>query len=571
MRTDQCELEVTTHVLFLFFTDPPRAFSSSVAALAAVVRQAGDRASALEVVRTERIDDVAERVDSIAPDVLAVSVMSRDWPGASALLERISSTPLVVVGGYHASLAADEVARHPRVDAICIGEGERPLRRMLQRVAQGEALVTEPGLWARTDRGWTEPKPGADPEPDIAALPWWDYEVFGPVSRALRDGVNTFGPHADGYLPTRAGRGCPYTCSYCSAPRWGKLQGYGAPDRRNTRPVSELCNELSSLRDRYSPEGFEFWDEHFPIHIDWLEELAAEYPKRVGLPFKVEMHPSAATRKRLELLVRAGCSLFHCGIEAGDETFRKEVLNRRTADATLQRVFDDCRELGLETSASLMTMLPGETRQQMHSTTSLVKRLQPGSFMWSNYHPLPGTVLGDASVAEWPGNARETFDDYDDVVMRTPPSVDDEERAATFRELRDLQVDLVELATRREGGKGAALRARPVEVPVPERPPPARFAALLGLAPPDGPAARPRVKLAAFEHGVVTIRIEHPAFDSREIRLAARDGSPSFVETKHLALSYGGREAPESLLRLLTGIARRLENSSLEDLRRALE
>ena len=94
------------------------------------------------------------------------------------------------------------------------------------------------------------------------------------------------------------------------------------------------------------------------------------------------MHPSAATRERLELLVEAGCALFHCGVESGDEQFRHDVLNRRNTDARLQQLFDDCRALGLETSASLMTMLPGETRAQTRSTTDLLHRLQPGSFLW---------------------------------------------------------------------------------------------------------------------------------------------------------------------------------------------
>ena len=104
----------------------------------------------------------------------------------------------------------------------------------------------------------------------------------------------------------------------------------------------------------------------------------------------------------------------------GDEELRRKTLNRRTRDIELQRVFDDCRRLGLATSASLMTTLPGETRQQTRSTTELLRRLQPGSFMWSTYQPLPGTPLGDAAVDQWPGPSRETFDDYASTAGRTP-------------------------------------------------------------------------------------------------------------------------------------------------------
>jgi hypothetical protein len=170
------------------------------------------------------------------------------------------------------------------VNASACGYGARPLTTLLEQLERGRPRESYPGMWIRdwsAGGGWTDPIPGADPEPDIVALPAWDYDVFGDMKTILRTGVNTFGPHVDGYLPTRAGRGCPFTCAYCSAPRWGKLQNFAAKDKRNTRPVAHLCDELASLRDRYEPEGFEFWDEHFPISVEWLRELAREYPLAV--------------------------------------------------------------------------------------------------------------------------------------------------------------------------------------------------------------------------------------------------------------------------------------------------
>lgn len=553
-------------VLFVFFTDPPRPFSASVAALSAVVRARGHEPRALEVVRRRSIAAVAAEIAAHAPDVLAVSTMTRDWPGARALLERLGGRPYVVVGGYHPSLAPADVAACAAVDAIAVGEGERPLAALLDALAAGRRPATRPGLWVRGARGFEGPVPGADPVPDIADLPRWDYEVFGGVRRIVGEGVNTFGPHTDRYLPTRASRGCPFTCAYCSAPQWGRQQGYAAAGRRNVRPVAQLCDELAELRDRDAPEGFEFWDEHFPLDVEWLREFSRTYPHRVGLPFKVEMHPNAATRERLGLLAAAGCALFHCGVEAGDADLRREVLRRRTSDARLQQVFSDCRELGLATSASLMTMLPGETRTMTRATVDLLHRLRPGSFMWSTYQALPGTRLGDAAVAAWSGPARERFDDYDEPPSRTPPRVSEEERRETFRELADLQGALVQLAAPPTG----ASRARPVEIPGPRRPASPRLAALLGLAPADAPLAGPRVNRASCATNVVTIEIEHPAFAPHEVLISPREGSRHFVAAGKLGLSYRGREAPPELLRVLAEVARRLGDTDLAALREAI-
>lgn len=556
-------------VSFLFFTDPPRPFSSSVAALSAVVREAGHEPSCLEIARKSEIANAVERVERVRPDVIAVSAMSRDWPGAHALLERAASVTdaYVVVGGYHATLAPGDVAACAAVDAICIGEGERPLAALLEQLALGRPRASLPGLWVRDGTGWTPSVPGADPEPDIAALPRWDYEVFGDIRGSLARGINTFGPHVDRYLPTRASRGCPFSCAYCSAPTWGRTGGLSRKQMRNTRPVEDLCDELADLRDRYDPEGFEFWDEHFPVDLGWLRALARELPRRVGLPFKVEMHPSAATRERLELLVEAGCSLFHCGVEAGDETLRRRTLNRRTRDDVLQRVFDDARSLGLETSASLMTALPGETREQTRATTTLLRRLRPGSFMWSTYQPLPGTVLGDAAVQRWPAPARERFDDYSKIRSATPDAMTEAERQQTFRELNELQSELVSRASPRSDG---STRPRPVEVPAGKKPVPAKLAGMLGLAPPGAPLSEGvRINAASWESGAVSIEVEGEKLPPHQVDIGPLDGSRCYTATRHLALSYRGREAPESLLETLEIIARHVASLDIEDLRRA--
>jgi len=556
-------------VLFVYFTDPPRQFSSSVAALAAVVRARGHSPAALEVSCKGSVADATTDIVRAAPDVIAVSAMSRDWPGASAVLTRVraSSRAFVVVGGYHATLAPNDVASCDAVDAIGIGEGEHALGALLDTLDAGGTPVTIPGLWARGQKGWQGPPPAAWPELDIGKLLPWDYDVFGDVRAILARGINTFGPHVDRYLPTRASRGCPFTCSYCSAPAWGKIGGHARPDRVNVRPVEHLVTELAAVRDRYEPEGFEFWDEHFPLSIEWLRELARIYPERVGLPFKVEMHPNAASRERLALLVEAGCVLFHCGVEAGDEQLRRDVLHRRTRDADLQRVFDDCRSLGLATSASLMTMLPGETRAQMVSTTTLLRRLRPGSFMWSTYQPLPGTPLGDAAVSAWPTPATDRLDDHAPYETRTPPAVTSSEREETYRELATLQASLVAAA-----GEGRAERGRPVDVPTPRGAPPAGLLERLGLG---GPSASldlvTRINAAVLQRGVLTLEIEAARAAPCTVTIGPNDGSRFYRTTTRLGLSYRGREAPAVVLRAIDAMAARIADLGMEDLRRFFE
>ncbi len=543
-------------VVFVFFTAPPSPFSSSVAALAPIVRAGGHVPDARMVERTEAIDPVVADLLARGPDVIAVSSMTRDWPGARALLERLAphTDATTVVGGYHASLAPRDVAASAAVDAVVIGEGERPLARLLEQLDAGAPLESGPGLWVRDGGSFPGTIPGADSEADIADLPWWDYDLFGDMRAHLDRGVNTFGPIADRYLPVRASRGCPYSCAYCSAPAWGRLGGFAEKERRNRRPVDHLCDELADLVARYDPEGFEFWDEHFPLDLEWLRAFARTYPARVGRPFKVEMHPRAATRERLELLAEAGIALFHCGVEAGDAELRRTVLNRRTTDEQLQRVFDDCRDLEIPTSASLMTTLPQESRAMAHSTVGLLRKLKPDSFMWSNYQALPGTVLGEAAVSHWPGPASETFADHDPPAWTEPPPMSEAERAATFAEIRSLQLELVAAASEKED------RPRPVDVPAPAKAlSPAAIAPLFGLS------AGTIVDAVAGTDGLL-LTVEGDAIGRQTVVVAPRDEGRHYVTSRHLGLSYRGSDAPAALLRLLEAMARAAGPASMDEL-----
>ncbi len=439
-------------VVFVGLSEPQSPYSPPIAALSAAVRAAGHESVFLGFPLASRVCDASDAIARAGGDVVAITMMSRDWPGVRSLLPLVkaSTGAFTVVGGYHATLAARQVAECEAIDAICIGEGEVCFPALLDQLERSERPRTFPGMWLRGDGGFAPPLPPAAPALDIASLPLWDHQVLGGVDRLLDHGVNIFGDSRDRFLPWRASRGCPYDCTFCSAPRWGSAAGYDSKGARNVWPVDDLCRNLAAVRDRHHPDGFEFWDEHFPVDLDWLRDLAREYPRRVGLPFRAEMHPSAATRGRLALLAAAGCVLFHCGVEEGDPLYRRRVLNRRSSDEVLARVFDDARSLGLATSASVMVACPGETPAQMEATLTLLRHLRPDHLFWSKYHPLPGTALGDP-VAPPPAADLDRFDDYRRLALLVDPRcLDDEAHAELFGRFDALKRELADARSRRE-------------------------------------------------------------------------------------------------------------------------
>jgi radical SAM superfamily enzyme YgiQ (UPF0313 family) len=390
--------------LLLYVRNQDFAFNTSVAALAGVARDEGFEYAAYGIHDGQRVDEVLEAVLAYDPQLVCATFMTRDIMGFRALFPRLQarSHALIAVGGYHVTSRPLQVARWPGVDVICIGEGERALRALLHARARQTPLAGIPGLWVRTRDGFQGVPPAADPEPDMADLPRWDYSVF---AEPLIPGEN-----GRQYLVTRTSRACPFACTYCTVPLWESTNGLRQRHFNNARPVADLCAELAMLRDRYHPTDIEFWDPQFRFTSDWLEEFSVRYRTEVGLPFRVLMHAKTLNQARIALLAKAGCTQIYCGIESGDFDFRKQVLNKSCTDDDIVRTTAWVQHAGIKASAFVMWNMPGETREQAEKTIAMVERIGFDQVRINSYIPLPGTALGDALRRDFPDEAVETFE-----------------------------------------------------------------------------------------------------------------------------------------------------------------
>lgn len=548
-------------VVFLYVHDRFTPFSTAIAALAGAVRADGYELVRCGVPIGASVEEATERVVGCAPDVVAASFMSRDFPLVTRVLSeaRRRTFAFVVAGGYHATLDAGSVARAGVADAIGVGEGERPFRRLLGVLAAGARPQTGAGLWvAEPGGGFAGERPSADREPDVDRLPSWDYELFADVATESSM-YGWVGP--DRYLPVRASRGCPFDCSYCSNPAWTAVNELRARGVRNVRSVDRLLDELVALRARFEPQGFEFWDEHFPIEPSWIEAFADAYPRRVGLPFRVEMHPNTARPERLATLARAGCALVHFGVESGDHELRRGLLKRRTSDAVYERIFAEARALGMETSASVMTALPGESFAMGERTLDLVRRLAPDHLSFAAYAPLPGTELGARASAAVGVGGGDRFEStlVGERALIEPDAMTHGEATRLLRGLRALQAELRARARERRGLRPDDARAGDE---------------------PMGDAALDTLRALCGEgltlHGAsldarsMILHVGREAARATVVIEPRRPGARSFLATPQLLLSYRGASLDPTLETPLRALARSLGPRTFDELTRAL-
>jgi radical SAM superfamily enzyme YgiQ (UPF0313 family) len=566
----------TVKTLILFPLNPGVPFNTSAAALAGVARHNRFECTAHPIADGQPIEHVLDAVLKAEPDVVCGTFMTRDILGFRsffALLKQHSDA-FTAVGGYHATIRPRHVSQWAGVDAIGIGEGERAFLSLLRVTAEGQRIRTAPGLWVRSADGFADPIPPADPELTITDLPPWDYSILpSPLFK---------GEAGRRFLVTRTSRACPFACTYCTVPAWEATNGLRQRQFVNVRPVQHVCDELARLRDQYEPTDIEFWDPQFPFANPWLEELAERFPVEVGLPFRVLMHVKTLNEHRIRLLAKAGCSQLYFGLESGDAEFRKTVLNKACSDDDIVRTVASVKAAGISACAFVMWNLPGETREQAERTIEMVDRTRFDRVRINCYIPLPGTVLGEPSLPEFPDTSVKTFEplpEWKQDGYQNWSAMSEQEYQLMRNEFAKLQNRYAEQG-HTPGIPDDPQRAARVpgqayttdgEAPEAAHRMPAerlqRLAQLLGLADTAGAPAAFRLKDGFSRPQTLTLVLIGPDNAERKVTLRPSTAPEAFyTRTAHCLISYEGSTLSTALGEALEHIRERIDHVPFEEL-----
>ncbi len=293
-----------------------------------------------------------------------------------------------VFGGPHPTFFPEMVGERG-VDAVCRGEGDAAILDIAEAVDAGRPLAGIANLWAKTPGGVVR-APLRPLEGDLDALPLADREERYRADPPSRDyPVKSF----------LVSRGCPFRCSYCFNSGYAELYG---PDwcRVRSRSVKSVIDEIDEVRASSRLEFVQFRESVFPWQLDWLQEFAAEYPRRVGLPFYCHVRADLLDERRVELLARAGCVSVNMGIECGDEEYRREVLGRPMSDGQIVGACRLLKSRGVRILADNMLGLPGAPAGTDWKTLRLNQRCGVDYALAMIFQPYPGTELGRRAVRE---------------------------------------------------------------------------------------------------------------------------------------------------------------------------
>jgi radical SAM superfamily enzyme YgiQ (UPF0313 family) len=303
----------------------------------------------------------------------------------AAKIKALSSPEAITIfGGPHPTFVPETI-NEEGVDITCRGEGEYAVLELLQALRDGADYREVRNLTVKKDgRIFVNP---LRPLCAVDELPYPDRELYkdiGYIYSSKRQEV-------------LLGRGCPFSCNFCSADAYRKLyQGIGSYVR--LRSVSSAIGELNHIKEKYRPSCFFFHDDTFTCDALYSKDFLETYRREVNLPFSCLVRADLVSDEYIGLLKSAGCYLVAFGVESGNEELRSRVLKKNITDEQIINCAALLHRHNIPFATFNMVGLPGEDLNLVWETVALNVRIRPLWAWVSLYQTLPNTALAEYAM-----------------------------------------------------------------------------------------------------------------------------------------------------------------------------
>ena len=255
-------------------------------------------------------------------------------------------------------------------DALCFGEGEKPLLRSLKSDDKMCLLEENPSWITRrkVESGSTFQHAFIE---NLDEIPFYDYGICDTDAYGLNPAITAYASidekKQNFYFMTS--RGCPHRCCFCASHTvHGRTMRYYS--------ISRVREDFARLRDQYGAKIIVIQDDHFMGNKQRaLEIIAIIKELKMAAVFQNALALYALDRKVLEALKSAGVNQLLLSVESGSNRVLKEIMHKPLNLSIVKRVADDCRDLGIYTNVNILIGLPGETKQDIEDTRAFLKTI----------------------------------------------------------------------------------------------------------------------------------------------------------------------------------------------------
>jgi len=332
------------------------------------------------------------RIERFKPDLIGFSVLSFDYDQASKMAEFIKDNYhiKIILGGVHVTLMPEEVITNPRVDIICIGEGEYPIKKILDKKLNCKNVK---GIWYKNN-GKIIKNQNLKLIENLDKIPYPDWSDFDLKKYFL---IN------DNHLPIMASRGCPYDCTYCSNHAL-KKKLIGRYVR--FRSVDNVMREIELRIEKHYNLGMRylfFYDDTFILNKDFVFEFCKKFKERgfdKKIKWNINVRANLVTDEIIKLLKESGCYEVRMGVESGNENIRNKLYKRGMSEEQIYNAVRIIKKYGLRLRVQFIVGAPYDSVETMNESYKMARRINADYTLFPIMMPLPATEIKEICEKE---------------------------------------------------------------------------------------------------------------------------------------------------------------------------
>lgn len=310
-------------------------------------------------VKLEVVDEIDFESDA---DIIGIGTMGHaTFRGIEIATEFRKRGKLVMMGGYMASIVPDEALKY--VDSVMIGDGEISYPLMLKDF---ETTGKIKSIYN-------------NPVEKLEGLPIPKYEIL--LEKPIAN-----------MLPVQAGRGCPFTCSFCSIACIYK-------GRYLIRPIEEVIRDIKRVKE-LGFNTFYLIDDNIVSNIKYMEQLCNEIaPLKMHWASQCALH-LGKNPELLDMVRKSGATMMSFGIESITQEGLDKLGKSWLKVSDHENLIKTIANKGILVSSEMILGTDSDTIESIHETYYFIERTAIPIPRFYILTPMPGTELYDQYKAE---------------------------------------------------------------------------------------------------------------------------------------------------------------------------
>lgn len=325
-------------------------------------------------------EELEAEIRSFNPDVVGVTATTPtiyDAYEVAKTAKEVNPNCRTIIGGPHVTFTAEETLQEcPFLDIVVRGEGERTISELMRSLDKDRPLEEVKGITFRRGGGIKQTEDRSLVK-DMDELPFPAYDLLE---------MDNYEVDGEKFGMTMTSRGCPFNCVFCSSSQlFGKLWRGRSPEK--------VVEELKMLSEDYGVREIAFMDDTFTLNNRRAQRICEGIMEEgLDISWACSSRVDTITERLAKKLKKAGCHTLYLGLESGSQRIL-DALKKGINVIQSEKVVEMVKDVGINTLASFILGVPGETVRTMNKTIDFAKKLAPSMVQFTICTPYPGTEL----------------------------------------------------------------------------------------------------------------------------------------------------------------------------------